>query len=396
CDASGHPIDPATPPPPVSKKHPNNWAPYGSRLRFEAAEFIYKGAELSAGNIDKLCDFWGQSLADHERVPPFVDHKDLYDIIDATPLGDVAWESFGLKYSGEHPPGTVPPWMTQTYEFWFHNARSVVENILSNPDFDGEVDYVPYRDFLEKDETRRYENFMSCDWAWDQADEITKDEDTYGATFVPIILGSDKTTVSVATGQNEYWPVYLLIGNIHNNVRKAHRNALTLLAFLAIPKVAKKYSDDPAFRVFKKQLFHAAMSRILTSLKSGMTTPQVIQCPDRHFRHVIFGIGPYLADYPEQVLLSGIVQNWCGRCIAFPTNLDGGGAPRTSKLTKALVEELPLGTLWDEWGVDSNITPFTDDFPRADIHQLLAPDILHQLVKGTFKDHLVEWVGKYL
>lgn len=54
--------------------------------------------------------------------------------------------------------------------------------------------------------------------------------------LVPIILGSDKTTVSVATGNNEYWPVYLSIGNIHNNVRRAHRNGLVLLAFLAIPK----------------------------------------------------------------------------------------------------------------------------------------------------------------
>jgi hypothetical protein len=54
--------------------------------------------------------------------------------------------------------------------------------------------------------------------------------------FVPIILGSDKTTVSVATSQNEYWPIYLSIGNIHNNVRRAHRNGVVLLGFLSTPK----------------------------------------------------------------------------------------------------------------------------------------------------------------
>ena len=59
--------------------------------------------------------------------------------------------------------------------------------------------------------------------------------------FVPIILGSDKTTVSVATGQNDYWPVYLSVRNVHNNVRRAHRNAVELLAFLAIPKSAYIY-----------------------------------------------------------------------------------------------------------------------------------------------------------
>ena len=46
-----------------------------------------------------------------------------------------------------------------------------------------------------------------------------------------------------------------------------------------------------------------------------MLTPQIMKCPDWHFQRVIFSIGPYIADYPEQVLISGIVQNWCGRFV---------------------------------------------------------------------------------
>ena len=40
--------------------------------------------------------------------------------------------------------------------------------------------------------------------------------------------------------------------------------------------------------------------------------------------------------------------------------------------------------------------PYTSYFPRADIYELISPDLLHQLIKGVFKDHLVDWVGKYL
>lgn len=39
---------------------------------------------------------------------------------------------------------------------------------------------------------------------------------------------------------------------------------------------------------------------------------------------------------------------------------------------------------------------FTSYFPRADIHERLTPNVLHQLVKGTFKDHVVAWVEDYI
>ncbi len=41
-------------------------------------------------------------------------------------------------------------------------------------------------------------------------------------------------------------------------------------------------------------------------------------------------------------------------------------------------------------------TAFHVQLPWADIHEILMSDLLHQVIKGSFKDHLVEWVGKYL
>ena len=73
----------------------------------------------------------------------------------------------------------------------------------------------------------------------------------------------------------------------------------------------KQFEGSLEFRQFRRQLFHSSLARIFSSLKPYMTTPNVTLCGDGHFRRVIYGLGPYIADYPEQTLLALVVSGWC-------------------------------------------------------------------------------------
>ena len=65
-------------------------------------------------------------------------------------------------------------------------------------------------------------------------DEISNDPNTHGSVFCPVILGSDKDTVSVATGQNEYYPLYMSHGLVHNTTRRAQLPWLPFSPFLKV------------------------------------------------------------------------------------------------------------------------------------------------------------------
>ncbi|KAI6017315.1 hypothetical protein BKA83DRAFT_4465202 [Pisolithus microcarpus] len=351
---------------------------------------------MSARQTDTLLDLWAASLLRYCDQPPFSDHKHLYKTIDSTPLGGVKWECFKINHLGEKPEVNAPPWMDQDFDVWFRDPRLVIHNILGNPTFKDELDLQLFREYSAENDEQCFQDFMSGDWAWDQVDIIGRDPETYGSMFVPIILGSNKTTVSVAMGNHEYYPMYMSIGNVRNSVHRAHGDALVLIAFLATPKTTKEHASDPTFQKFRCQLFHTSISTIFTSLKLAMTKPEVVCFGDGFYRRTIYSLGPYIADYEEQALLTCIVRCWCPRCLAHQSNLDADALCRCKEFTEALFEERTLAEIWDEYGIVGDIVPFTNDFPRADIHKLISPDLLHQLIKGVFKDHLVDWVEKYL
>ena len=76
---------------------------------------------------------------------------------------------------------------------------------------------------------------------------------------------------------------------------------------------AREADETDEFRTFRRQLFHGSLKTILKPLRRYMEKSDVVMCPDGHFRRAIYGLGPYIADYPEQVLLATIVQGWCPR-----------------------------------------------------------------------------------
>jgi hypothetical protein len=58
----------------------------------------------------------------------------------------------------------------------------------------------------------------------------------HGTMLAPVVSGSDKITVSVATGHQEYHPIYVSPGIITNTAHRRHGNAVMPVAFLSIPK----------------------------------------------------------------------------------------------------------------------------------------------------------------
>lgn len=123
---------------------------------------------MSEPDINVILGLWAASLAPHDETPPFHNAKHMHKNIDSIPLGDVVWEDFSISYNGPKPDGEVPSWMTAEYDVWFRDPRTLVHNLLSNPDFKDEFDYAPFQEHTA-DGVHLFQDFMSGNWAWNQA-----------------------------------------------------------------------------------------------------------------------------------------------------------------------------------------------------------------------------------
>jgi Plavaka transposase len=163
CNEHGVDLPPNTLPP-ICDPRPKDFSPYEDRPDFELADLLFRRNQMSGGQIDELMDLW----AAKGRDPPFANHKDIYDTIDSTPLGDAPWKSFSVSYAGPMPDEDIPLWMLDEFEVWHRDPRVVIQHQLANPDFVDGIHYAPYQEF-GADGERRWQDLMSANWPWKQA-----------------------------------------------------------------------------------------------------------------------------------------------------------------------------------------------------------------------------------
>ena len=143
------------------------------------------------------------------------------------------------------------------------------------------------------------------------------------------------------------------------------------------------------------QLFHECMHALLQPLIDAGKNSVDMDCADGFIHTIYPTLATYIADYPKQCLVICCKESACPQCLVNPKE---HGACLFSVLqhhdtTICVLEEKAQVENPPEFSTHSlhPINPFWKDLPHCDIFLGITPDLLHQLHKGVFKDHIVNW-----
>ncbi|KAI0726259.1 hypothetical protein C8Q72DRAFT_753967, partial [Fomitopsis betulina] len=363
------------------------WAPFASREEWELARWIHK-SNLSQRATDEFLKGSMTRSTFPLQYHNFHDNKSYLSFVqNSIPGPQAAWTHTEITVSG-NVRDACGRLMTETLDLWGRDPVHIAQDLIGHKPFDGHIVQDKGDSISPAVVNRIYEQVCDSEWWKDiMVSETYHNLLPPGATIAPVILASDKTQLSTFSGDKQAWPVYITIGNIDKETRRQpSKRATVLLGYLPVTKLLCFEGKDRQAMGYR--LFHYTMSVLLRPLIDAGEHGIKMTCADGLVRNVYPVLAAYIADFPEQCLVACCKQNRCPICKVNPN--------QRGELLNTVYYRDPPETLEDlANGNNENLSsvkkPFWADLPYANIFRCITPDLLHQLHKGMFKDHLVKW-----
>ena len=207
----------------------------------------------------------------------------------------------------------------------------------------------------------------------------------------------------MGTGNKEMHLILISIANIHGGTcMKATSHAYALVAYLPIPKF---HNISPAVQaILSVHIFHHAVSLVMQNLKMACKNSEVMSDPNGHLHVVHTPLIAWIADYPEQLLITctssrnSLIFTATVERFSDPTS----APPRFRQQTLDAIKQAytacdPCDNIAAFYKVclvlclSGIVKYFWEDWGNACPSQFLTPDTLHAWHKFFF-DHCVHWV----
>jgi hypothetical protein len=183
---------------------------------------------------------------------------------------------------------------------------------------------------------------------------------------------------------------------------KATSHAFALAAYLPIPKFVGVSPDIHA--VLVAWVFHHCLDKVFVNLKAAEASGVCMSDPNGWLNTIHTPLVAWIADRPEQLMLSGVLSN--NSHISLATQDQFGDSiphpPQTRQHTLNAISHVlqKCSNPWDlavfikacaSEGLNGVHEPFWHDWGSADPSLFLTPDALHQWHK-FFYDHCLKWI----
>ncbi|KAI9457549.1 hypothetical protein HD554DRAFT_2207192 [Boletus coccyginus] len=327
------------------------WAPFANEEEWALAKWLIKNMGQNQAE-----EFLKLNIIQLDARPSFHNKSDLLNAIDKLSNG-VGWQCKSITLTGDCIDDDRQV-QVEEIELWFYNPVNCVHEIIRNSMFCDQMEYTPKRHYMNKAGMNRVVN-ETC-----TTDKVLKE------------------LLNIIDSMAAAWPVYLMIGNLAKDVcQQASMHGTILLKYL--PIIQLEGFSEKMKSLIKYQLFYYCMTCMLTLLVTAGTKEVLMVCTNSSTCHVWPILAAYIVDYLEQCLVACCMENHCLLCKVAPSaHGDHMGAESWQASIKDVFKDLGLRAVYPLfWAL----------LPHYDIFRAFTPNLLHQLHKGVFKDHLVKW-----